>query len=52
MLDEPGVMRTAMAAARAFMVDFGDEPAAVDQALETAVRRVAGSDWEVGGDPS
>ena len=49
MLDEAGVQRTAMASARAFMVDFGDDPDAVDQSLRTAVGRVAGSDWENGG---
>jgi AcrR family transcriptional regulator len=52
LLDEPGVLRAAMAGARAFMVDFGDSPDAVDRALQTAVDRVAGSDWESGVDPA
>ena len=52
MLDQPGVVRTAVASARALMVDFGDDPDAVDRSLKAAVDRVAGSDWEVGADLS
>ena len=52
MLDQPSVLRTAVASARALMVDFGDQPAAVDQSLQAAADRVAGSDWEIGADPS
>ena len=48
MIDQPVVLRTAMASARAFMVDFGDDPHAVDQSLRSAVERVTGSDWEIG----
>ena len=52
MLDQPSVVRTAVATARALMVDFGDDPDAVDRSLQAAVDRVAGSDWEIGADPA
>ena len=52
MLDQPDVVRTALASARALMVDFGDDPDAVDRSLQAAVDRVAGSDWEIGVDLS
>ncbi len=52
MLDEPAVLRTALASARALMVDFGDDRGAVDRSLQAAVDRVAGSDWEIGADLS
>ncbi len=52
MLDQPGVVRTAVASARALMVDFGDDPDAVDRSLQAAADRVAGSDWEIGVDLS
>lgn len=47
MLERAEVLRIAAATASAFMVDFGDDPAATKRSIVVATDRVAGSDWDL-----
>jgi AcrR family transcriptional regulator len=46
MLSEEDVLRITAAGARAYLIEFGDEPSSVDRSIEAVRRRVRGSDWD------